>query len=273
MKKALKNYKKFILNKFKYIYIRSRYLKNHLPLIFAFRLIYELISTELKFFLPKFKSAKYQNYSFSKNMIKDSSRPTYYENEYLFDEMDSFSLNVFNWEKFFNTSKLRYKSLKYLEIGCFEGRSSVYVLENLKNAYCYFVDPFKEYYEMTESTNQNNYVAIYKNFLSNVNKFPNRYEIFKTTSKKFFETLDTTDKFDFIYIDGSHLSEDVYLDFLNADAHIDSNGYIVFDDFFWSWYPTMEDNPFFGITKFLYENRKKYKIIYLGEQLIIKKRS
>ena len=91
MKKALKNYKKFILNKFKYIYIRSRYLKNHLPLIFAFRLIYELISTELKYFLPKFKSAKYQNYSFSKNMIKDSSRPTYYENEYLFDEMDSFS--------------------------------------------------------------------------------------------------------------------------------------------------------------------------------------
>ena len=55
-------------------------------------------------------------------MITDSSRPTYYENEYLFDEMDSFSLNVFNWEKFFNTSKLRYKSLKYLEIGCFEGR-------------------------------------------------------------------------------------------------------------------------------------------------------
>ena len=108
MKKALKNYKKFILNKFKYIYIRSRYLKTHLPLIFAFRLIYALISTELKFFFPKLKSAKYQNYSFSKNMITDSSRPTYYENEYLFDEMDSFSLNVFNWEKFFNTSKLRY---------------------------------------------------------------------------------------------------------------------------------------------------------------------
>ena len=43
-------------------------------------------------------------------------------------------------------------------------------------------------------------------------------------------------------------------------------------DFFWFWYKDLEDNPFFGITKFLFENKDKYKIVYIGDQLILRKK-
>ena len=36
---------------------------------------------------------------------------------------------------------------------------------------------------------------------------------------------------------------------------------------FWFWYEDLEDNPFFGITKFLFENKDKYKIVYIGINL------
>tara|TARA_Y100000389_G_C17471376_1_gene531548 strand:+ start:6671 stop:6919 length:249 start_codon:yes stop_codon:yes gene_type:complete len=78
-------------------------------------------------------------------------------------------------------------------------------------------------------------------------------------------------KFDLAYVDGSHLSEHVYRDAINVDKHLNNGGFIIFDDFFWFWYDERNDNPFFGITKFLHENKKKYKIVYLGDQLILRK--
>ena len=70
----------------------------------------------------------------------------------------------------------------------------------LKNAYCYFVDPFIENDEMTKSTNQRNYKLIYENFKSNVLQHKPRYEIHKTTSDNFFEELEKSVKFNLIYI-------------------------------------------------------------------------
>ncbi|MEC7182009.1 MAG: hypothetical protein VXW15_04800, partial [Bdellovibrionota bacterium] len=113
--------------------------------------------TEIRFLKPKKLSAEYQNFNFSKNMITDTKSPDYYKNKYEFNFMDSFSLNVFIWESIFTKYKLKNKTLDYLEIGCFEGRSSVFVLEQLKKTSCFFVDPFEEYDEMTNSTQQKNF--------------------------------------------------------------------------------------------------------------------
>ena len=68
-----------------------------------------------------------------------------------------------------------------------------------------------------------------------------------TTSNNFFEELEKSVKFNLIYIDGSHFAEDVYRDAVNADTFLEIDGFIIFDDFFWSWYPNLQDNPFFGI--------------------------
>ena len=119
-----------------------------------------------------------------------------------------------------------------MEIGCFEGRSSVFVLEQLKKTSCFFVDPFEEYDEMTNSTQQKNFKSIFENFSNNIKNFDGRYEIYKMTSDKFFDNLNLSQKFDLVYIDGSHLSEDVYRDATNTDKYLKSKGFIIFDDFF-----------------------------------------
>ena len=66
-----------------------------------------------------------------------------------------------------------------------------------------------------------------------MSKFPNRYHIYKETSDSFFfDKLDTDKKFNLIYVDGSHLNDDVYRDALNSYEHLENSGYIIFDDFF-----------------------------------------
>ena len=257
----LLNYKKLCFNKFKYIKEKKRFLYTQLSFPIASSFFIALLFSELKFFRAKLLTAKYQNFNFSKNMIQETVYPSYYQKIWL-QFYGSFSLNFGIWSKFFKDYVLIYKKINYLEIGCFEGRSSVFVLEKLKNAYCYFVDPFIENDEMTKSTNQRNYKLIYENFKSNVLQHKPRYEIHKTTSNNFFEELEKSVKFNLIYIDGSHFAEDVYRDAVNADTFLEIDGFIIFDDLFWSWYPNLQDNPFFGICKFLNENKKNYKIIY-----------
>ncbi len=269
--RLLKNYYQ---NKFKYIKEKIKLMftsLNKYGLLFPFELSGHLLISEIIFSKPKKLSAEYQDFNFSKNMITDTKTPNYYKKNYQFDYMDSFSLNIFIWKSLFKKFELKNSNINYLEIGCFEGRSSVYILEQLEKAYCYFVDPFKEYDEMTESTHQKNFTSIFENFSNNVQEFDGRYEIHQSTSDLFFNRLNISQKFDLVYVDGSHLSEDVYRDAINVDKHLNKGGFIIFDDFFWFWYDERNDNPFFGITKFLYENKKNYKTVYLGDQLILRK--
>ncbi len=271
----IKNLKHFYLNKFKYIKDKIAFMFNHLNqygYLYPLKMSSHLLLTEIRFLKPKKLSAEYQNFDFSKNMITDTRSPDYYKNKYEFNFMDSFSLNVFIWESIFTKYKLKNKVADYLEIGCFEGRSSVFVLEQLKKTSCFFVDPFEEYDEMTNSTQQKNFKSIFENFSNNIKNFDGRYEIHKMTSDLFFDNLNLSQKFDLAYIDGSHLSEDVYRDAINTDKHLKSKGFIIFDDFFWFWYKDLKNNPFFGITKFLYENKEKFNIVYLGDQLIVRKK-
>ena len=239
--------------------------------LYPLKLSKHLIFTEIIFSKSKKLSAEYQNFNFSKNMIIDTKIPDYYRNTYQFSFMDSFSLNVFTWDSLFTKYKLKNKEAVYLEIGCFEGRSSVFILEQLNNTFCFFVDPFEEYDEMTHSTQQKDFESTFENFSNNLKRFDGRYEIHKSTSDLFFKKLNPSQKFDLVYVDGSHLGEDVYRDATNVNKHLKSNGFIIFDDFFWFWYEDLEDNPFFGITKFLFENKDKYKIVYIGDQLILRK--
>jgi len=269
------NLKSFYLNKLKYIISKTKFIFENLSeygFLYPLKLSAHLIFCEIIFFKSKKLSAEYQNFSFSRNMITDTKPPDYYKNTYHFNFMDSFSLNVFTWESIFRKYKLKRLRTNYLEIGCFEGRASVFVLEQLNKSFCYFVDPFEEYEEMTLSTGQNNYTSIFENFSKNIQEFEGRYEVHKTTSDLYFEKLNPSKKFDLVYVDGSHLSQDVYRDAINVNKHLKSKGLLIFDDFFWSWYKDLKDNPFFGITKFLFENIDNYKIVYLGDQLILRKK-
>lgn len=263
----LRHKKNFILDNSKKLYLHSK--ENNEKLL-GILLITKLILTELLFLKEKNESAAEYDYSFDLFRNNEEMLVKHYKHKYTFEFMDAFTPNINMWRSFFTKKKLLKKKLKYLEIGSFEGRSSVFVLENLQNSDCFFVDPFEVYEELTESTGQTNLNKIYENFLQNIDKFQNRTTVFKGTSDSFFNQNEN--KFDLIYVDGSHFGEDVYRDAVNSFNVLNDKGYIIFDDFFWFFFETVDDNPLGGIFKFLVEQKKYIKTIYVSNQLIIQKK-
>jgi hypothetical protein len=214
-------------------------------------LIITFLKTELIFLKQKNMSAREHGYWQKNKFHEKYALQKHYQGKYIFDYMDAFSSNINVWIKFIKKAKLDVKTVHYLEIGSFEGMSSVFILEKLPNACCTFVDPFESTAELNDSVGlgKSDFEKIYSNFQNNIKQFSNRASVFKQESNEFFKT--NNNKFDFIYIDGSHLAIDVYHDAVNSFEALRDNGYIIFDDFFWFHYKNFEDNPIGGISKFL----------------------
>tara|TARA_A100001011_G_scaffold394283_1_gene486295 strand:- start:7132 stop:7983 length:852 start_codon:yes stop_codon:yes gene_type:complete len=249
------------------------YSKEKNKLLFGFKLILIFLKTEIIFLKEKNESAKEQNYWIKDIDNKIDPLKKHYLKKYDFNFMDAFSSNINMWSKFINKTKIRNKNINYLEIGCFEGMSGVFILENLKKARCFFVDPFLVYDELKDfqGLNEEKFDIIFTNFMNNIEDFKERSKVFRETSDSFFKGND--ENFDLIYIDGSHFGDDVYQDAVNSLKFLNNGGHIIFDDFFWYHYKLISDNPIGGIFQFLVESKKNIKIKYLGNQLIIQKNS
>ena len=250
--------------------ILIKYAKTQNKLSYGLYLVLIFIKTEIVYLKQKNMSAKEENYWLSDIDFKIDKDRIHYKNNYIFQEMDAFSFNISIWDKFFKKKKLISTNLEYLEIGTFEGRASVFVLENLVNANCTFVDPFMEYDEMKNTAGYSNLSPIHENFLQNISKFPERYEFFKESSDSFFKNC--IKNFDLVYIDGSHYGEDVYRDAVNSFKFLNKKGFIIFDDLFWFHFPSVDENPLGGIFKFLIEFDHLIKICHISNQLIIMKK-
>lgn len=53
---------------------------------------------------------------------------------------------------------------------------------------------------------------------------------FRITSDKFFEYLNPRKGYDIVFIDGLHIHEQSYKDFINSEKHLNPGGFIVFHD-------------------------------------------
>ena len=62
-----------------------------------------------------------------KKLSEDKLVEKHYKGLYKFDFMDAFTSNINTWNSYFKKFKLINKNINYLEIGSFEGRSSVFV--------------------------------------------------------------------------------------------------------------------------------------------------
>jgi len=174
---------------------------------------------------------------------------------------DYFSSHAFN----FNEILKSYKKFEYLEIGSFEGNSSMFVAKNFPDSKIYCVDNWvgTEEYENLKFSN------IEKNFDQNMSEF-NNYVKFKKTSDDFFNN--NNKKFDIIYIDGYHKGSQVYKDFKNSWKILKENGVIIFDDYIWNFFENLKDNPCYMINLHLKEIKNKVKILKVSNsQLFIQK--
>jgi predicted O-methyltransferase YrrM len=159
---------------------------------------------------------------------------------------------------------------KILEIGCYEGLSSVFFADNFidnPKSTLTCVDPFLH-------IDNNDHRCLLQNdeelnFDYNISNCKNtdRITIHKTTSDDFFENNKVGDTYNLIYIDGCHEPDYIQRDMENSFRFLEKDGIMWMDD-----YGGGND----GIIKktmddFLAKYEGKYELIHKGYQLAIKK--
>lgn len=136
-----------------------------------------------------------------------------------------------------------------LEIGSFEGRSTIWFLENFlrnKNSSITCVDPWLNY-SQTENSFQSYAMEqtewkfkddnIKANFLHNIVEFgeANKVYVEQGFSHELLPQLMARPKrFDLILIDGNHTAPFVMTDAIFSWYLLKPGGYIIFDDYLWS---------------------------------------
>lgn len=164
-----------------------------------------------------------------------------------------------NLHKYVNSTDIN----NFLEIGSYEGASACFVSDNFldtEKSTLVCVDPF----DVSDSTSPV-YSEIKDIFAGNILKSKNwnKIRVRQMYSNNFFEKNVNT--FTFIYIDGSHILEDIKSDFISSLKIIRLNGIIWMDDY-------GSSEPVTTLINSLYEdNKDTLEIIHKGYQIAFRK--
>lgn len=191
----------------------------------------------------------------------------------------------------------------FLEIGSFEGRSMVWIVENMmdKGGWIDCVDTWKggeEHVEenMDEAEQRFDYnigLALggpnykrrthHERFASEgPDAENNRVYKYKATSTEFLGRKlafqmecfkpEAVPVYDFIYIDGSHTAPDVMTDACMAWPLLKPKGLMVFDDYMWGNPRDALHRPKIAIDAFTNIFGETAEIIHVGYQLVVRKK-
>ena len=213
-----------------------------------------------------------QNFRHNPGFLAGLTRPDAVSNyrimDYIFGD-DWFSGNIEGWNKIFEeTGKKSTDRLKILEIGCFEGRASTWLIDNMmenKESELFCVDTVRGSHEPSAGQID----PMEQRFLHNmsVSKYPEKVRTMKGDSRFVLPAL-CRDRhlFDVIYVDGSHATLDVVNDGIYALHLLKPDGVIIFDDYQWTD-PVYGNQPVMKAVDFLDRNYPKYmKKIHDGYQ-------
>ena len=205
-----------------------------------------------------------------------------YDDKYKFNEK-WFDGMIPGWYQIFDHVKQEKEIKDVLEVGCYEGRASVFVLENYlgKGDTYTVVDTFGGTLEehgmkgTAERLKESDF--IYDNFSHNISFFPDiDFTTYRDRSEYRLPKLVEEGKtYDFIYIDASHRADDTLVDAYYAHKMLRPGGLLIFDDF--GWKSKSDDrlvaSPEFGIRAFVSMYEEDYTVIGHGYQLALVKKS
>ncbi|KAI4235775.1 MAG: hypothetical protein L6R40_006370 [Gallowayella cf. fulva] len=191
-------------------------------------------------------------------------------------QQDWFELVRSDWET--RTAYLRDTELRILEIGSFEGCSTTWILDNLMShpqSTMVAIDTFEGGMEHQQPPDDRYQLSSLKRrFDSNVAKCKHaaKLSIMQTRSDDaLIQLRQEGSRFNFIYIDASHVAIDVLHDAVVSWQMLDEGGTLVFDDYSWRGY--IEDcyNPRTAIKAFVKCARPELECAETESQLWVKR--
>jgi predicted O-methyltransferase YrrM len=190
---------------------------------------------------------------------------------------DWFSQNIHNINHIIGDLKGK-ENLKFLEIGSYEGLSTVWFLENILTHPTSTIDCFDVFsgdlpdndFSKFEGLNSN----YYNDFLDNVKEHKEKVKVHKGYSYKELRKIDEFESFDFIYIDGAHTSFEILTDAILVEPLLKIGGIILFDDYLWGDDVVNTDKscfPKMAIDSFMSNFNQQYEVIFKNWQVALRK--
>jgi len=161
---------------------------------------------------------------------------------------------------------------RFLELGSFEGRSTVWTVENMMEdgGEIVCVDTWEGGEEHSL-----NFGVVEDNFNNNVHVLEKKYPKRKVTKEQnnTYEALKKVQgTFDFIYIDASHIAKDVLTDACLSWPLLKPGGVMVFDDYMWGDKSDLLHRPKIAVDAFSDMFIETLDVVHIGMQYIVKKK-
>jgi tetratricopeptide (TPR) repeat protein len=173
---------------------------------------------------------------------------------------------------YFNINHVN-KKTEILEIGTYTGISIINIIKLIPNSIGHGLDKWKSY-EENELLRQIDSLQVEKSFYNNIHKegLTNRiFGIKSSSTDKLTEFLKNNVRFNFIYIDGSHLLLDCYMDLVLSWNILEKGGIIVVDDYLYKKDENILHSPFEAVNHFLKVFEGNYKILHIGFRIFLEK--
>ena len=207
---------------------------------------------KLKFFFIFYKSKFLKKKIFYLSKKKENFKNQLFQ--YKFNERWFFNnIEIINYF----LPSLKDIEFNYLEVGSHEGLSLLNVLTQYKNVQATSIDIWSDN-------------IIEKTFDENLKHFKNNRKIKDDSIVSLRKLKNGDKKFDYIFIDGSHEGDHILIDAIQAFKILKINGIMIFDDFM-QHDGKLIYKSYEGIYYFLQLFKKKIKILYFQNILIIKK--
>jgi SAM-dependent methyltransferase len=183
-----------------------------------------------------------------------------------------FDGNILPWSVTFSRTFSRSDPVRILEIGSWEGRSTLFFLTYFSQGRVTAVDTWagNDEYQYNGTVDPEDLEA---RFDGNLAPYAARLTKRKGLSRHVLPQLLSEDqKFNVIYVDGSHFADDVLTDAITAWRLLEPGGVLIFDDFLWNHYPRARANPGWAINTLLKYHAGEYDILSVYYQIILRKK-
>lgn len=179
-----------------------------------------------------------------------------------------FDYNIPVWTKFLKEYKGK-KSVVYVEVGAYEGRSFFWALDNIltqSQSKAYAIDLFEN-----NGQYQDNFT---ERFFINLKKSGHEKKVIVLKGNSHNKLLEIKpETVDIVYIDGSHLAYDVFTDIADSWRLLKRGGILILDDYLYTFDKKIPigATPRLAIDSFLTAFGGELKLLHKDAQVLVQK--